>query len=275
MGARGIVAVACGAGGLAACTLFTDLSGFGGAPLDVLPEAGEPIVDAAEDAAPLPIDDASTTDGGCPDGALCESFDDDLFASRWDSVMRVGGTANLDGLEFLSPPRSLRAMTVAGDNPRPKTGYLERRLDPVPSAVRCAFSLRVNVAPSETAFGWIDIFQLVGTSAGVSRFEQKLAMRRLETGVRIDVTPDDGGACLCPADGVEIARSFPVGEWTRVVFATDFASVEVRYGDELVLASPFKGSAPTTLQLALGLKDYSSVGGGDVSYDDLVCTFTY
>ena len=98
MGARRIVTFVCVAGALAACTLFTDLSGFSDAPLDAVPEAGEPIADAAEDVAPVSIDDAGSSDGGCPDGALCESFDDDLFASRWDSVMRVGGTANLDVL---------------------------------------------------------------------------------------------------------------------------------------------------------------------------------
>ncbi|MBX3264959.1 MAG: hypothetical protein KIS78_29635 [Labilithrix sp.] len=276
MGVRGAVTVACGAGALAACTLFTDLSGFADPSLEGLPEAGEPIPDAAEEEAAPPADAAADAAADrCPDGGFCESFDDDLFAARWDDVLRTGGLANLDALDFVSPPRSLRATTVAGGAPNPKTGYLERVLTPTPAGVRCAFSIRVNAALDGTASGWIDVFQLVGTSPGVERFEQKLAMRRQQTGVRIDVTPGDGGACLCPADGAEIERSFPVGVWTRVVYATDFESVEVRYDDDVVLSVPFRGRVPSTLRLAFGLKDYSTVGGSDVSYDDLVCTFTY
>lgn len=259
----------------AACSLFTNLSDLDAPPSATDAGAIDPdatIVDAPGDqAAEVSLLDP---DGGCPDGGFCDDFEEGLLGARWGASEIQGGTARLEDGGAGTGSRVFRSTTGAGVLPRPKTAFLVRPVLPPPKALRCTFAMRPEQAPKDGGQSWIDVFQFIGAGPGVARYELKLGMLDVESGVRVDVTLDDAG-CLCPRTFAPIPKAFEVGTWVKVVFETNFQSILVSYDGAIVLNAAFDvGFVPESVNLALGLEDYAT-SGADVSYDDFACSFTY
>lgn len=231
------------------------------------------LSDAANDSLDRPSDVVATDagadlDGGCPEGAFCDDFDEGELGDRWDDIVHD----NVERLELeptapLSPPFALRVAIPGNMKAGPVAAMLERRLR-APKSLRCSFSVR-----NERALGTLgrnlDLFQVKVETAELDAYWLRFGGRS-DFGVREDVyLPDDGG-CRCPGYESKERVQLEPGVWRRIELSTDFRTVSLRVDGAPLVSAAITNVQPTGITVRLGLAS-QSLAQAEMSFDDFVC----
>jgi hypothetical protein len=264
---------------VAACSVIADFKGLAGS---AQPDAaaGDAGADARTADGATSADGAASGEGGTtvseggsvpcpPNAAFCDDFDTPPLGAKWDSITLDGKAdiALFDG-GSLSPPYSLE-VALAMQMPGPsRHAELEKNLTNPGHGVKCAVSVRIESAPPS---GDATLMTIRPTSGEVTENEVYITYNAQNGLTNEDFKFADGGGDS--NNGMFVP--FPMSQWFRLTFATDYATMDVLV-DGVKVGSMQLGPRfqPTSLQVALGERYDTERGPSFVLFDDYACVVT-
>jgi hypothetical protein len=257
---------------LAACSLFTDLSGFSEATPSVEGGGGNPVDVVVGPDAPSTTDGPGTIvppDGAVPSPCLsahkfCDDFDAPnlVLPGKWDAKREAAGPLGLDTTAFASAPRSLRVSVIAGSGKR--DSYVEVGFATAAKSLELAYDLRIGAFSSD-AYEEIDFGLLTFEPNPLGIQDQGVTIIQYRDRAVFEYFRHlDAGSY----ESEELPIALPKDKWQHVAMKIDFTTNPVatlRLDGKPVASLPLKTATLKSIHTQVGV-NYTN----DVSFSATV-----